>query len=103
MPEELADLLSELRHVQEAERGAARQVWANEEWVFATRLGGPVSANSDFDEWKALLRAAGVRELRLHDARHSAATMLVVLGVPERSVMGLWAGRAPRWPRGTSM
>jgi len=30
-----------------------------------------------------------VRELRLHDARHSAATMLLVLGVPERTVMGV--------------
>jgi integrase len=36
-----------------------------------------------------LLRVADVRELRLHDARHSAATMLLVLGVPERTVMGV--------------
>jgi integrase len=30
---------------------------------------------------------AGVRDARLHDARHTAATVLLVLGVPERSVM----------------
>jgi len=28
-----------------------------------------------------------VREARLHDARHTAATMLLVLGVPARAVM----------------
>jgi integrase len=35
-----------------------------------------------------LLAAAGVRE-GLHDARHTAATVLPVLGVSERAVMGL--------------
>ena len=39
--------------------------------------------------WKALLRRAKVREARLHDARHTAATVLLVLGVPERAVMGV--------------
>ena len=32
---------------------------------------------------------AGVRDGRLHDARHTAATVLLVLGVPERTVMGI--------------
>jgi integrase len=31
--------------------------------------------------WKALLRRAGVREARLHDARHTASTLLVEQGV----------------------
>jgi len=30
-----------------------------------------------------------VREARLHDARHTAATVLLLLGVPDRTVMGL--------------
>ncbi len=31
----------------------------------------------------------GVRDGRLHDARPTAATVLLVLGVPERAVMGI--------------
>jgi integrase len=42
---------------------------------------------ADYGEWKAVLKAAGVREARLHDARHTAATFLLVLGVGERAVM----------------
>lgn len=38
-------------------------------------------------EWKAVLAEAGVREARLHDARHTAATTLLLLGVRERAVM----------------
>ncbi len=30
---------------------------------------------------------AGVRAARLHDARHTAATVLLLLGVPERAAM----------------
>ena len=51
--------------------------------------GQPLSLNSDYREWKALLRAAGVPDGRLHDARHTAATVLLVLGVPERTVMSV--------------
>ena len=39
------------------------------------------------NEWKALLTDAGVRDARLHDARHTAATVLLLLGVPSATVM----------------
>ncbi len=57
--------------------------------------------NTDHHAWKALLVAAGVREGRLHDARHTAATALLLLGVPDRAVMGImgWSdsGMAARY------
>jgi integrase len=31
----------------------------------------------------------GLRDGRLHDARHNAATVLLLLGVPERAVMAV--------------
>ena len=55
--------------------------------MFANRLGGPVHPRIDHDAWKNLLKKAGVRDARLHDARHTAATMLLLLGVPDRAVM----------------
>ena len=89
LPPRLVGLLAEHRSIQRIERIAARQLWVDRDWVFASVTGESIVPNSDFHAWKALLRAAGVRELRLHDARHSAATMLLVLGVPERTVMGV--------------
>lgn len=35
----------------------------------------------DWDDWKWLCRAAGVRGARLHDAWHTAATLLLEQGV----------------------
>jgi len=46
--------------------------------VFTSATGRPLNLNSDYREWKSLLRAAGVRDGRLHDARHTAATVLLV-------------------------
>ena len=50
----------------------------------------------DYREWKSLLVAAGIRNGRLHDARHTAATVLLLLGVPERAVMDVmgWSSSA---------
>jgi len=38
---------------------------------------------------KSLLEEAGLREGRLHDARHTAATVLLLLEVPLRTVMSI--------------
>lgn len=61
--------------------------------MFTDQLGRPVHPRTDYTNWKQLLVDAGVRNARLHDARHTAATVLLVLGVSERAVMGLmgWA------------
>jgi|SRR5215211_3165367 integrase len=46
-----------------------------------------LNPRTDWDNWKKLLKAAGVRDGRLHDARHTAATVLLLLGVHERTIM----------------
>lgn len=56
---------------------------------FARRDGRPMDPRTDHAEWKRFLTAAGVRETRLHDARHTAATILLVLGVDPRVVMDI--------------
>ena len=89
LPDELVQLLAAHRSVQDEQRTKARQLWQEGGWVFASALGKPLSLNSDYREWKALLQAAGVPDGRLHDARHTAATVLLVLGVPERTVMSV--------------
>lgn len=96
LPAELIALLLEHREQQEREKRRARQLWSNGDWVFASETGEPLNPNTDYHEWKALLKRAGVRETRLHDARHTAATMLLALGVTERAAMGVmgWSSTA---------
>ena len=74
-------------------RGTARGArhrgpeWANLDLVFAQPNGKAIERKSDWHAWKVLLRAAGVRDVRLHDGRHTAATLLLSEGVHPRVVM----------------
>lgn len=89
LPRPLVELLSQHQLEQEREREVACQLWEDGGWMFASPTGMPLNPNTDYRRWKALLRAAGVRDGRLHDARHTAATVLLLLGVPERAAMGV--------------
>ncbi|NED34823.1 site-specific integrase [Streptomyces sp. SID8499] len=89
LPAQLVDLLRVHRAKQDAERVAAGEQWADEGWLFATPNGHGTPPRTDYDDWKELLSDAKVRDGRLHDARHTAATVLLILGVSERAVMGL--------------
>jgi integrase len=94
LPAQLVTRLRAHRDEQARERERAGDMWHDGAWVFATPTGEPLNPNTDYHQWKELLKAAGLRDGRLHDARHTAATVLLILGVPERTVMGImgWSG-----------
>jgi integrase len=87
LPAEVVALLRLHRTKQDAEREDACQLWQEGGWVFTTPVGRPLSPNTDYHDWKDLLAAAGLRDSRLHDARHTAATVLLVVGTQQRAVM----------------
>jgi len=76
LPDELVELLTAHRDEQEKERVTAAQLWRDSGYVFTTPRGEPVNPNTDYHHWKRLLADAGLRDGRLHDARHTAATVL---------------------------
>jgi integrase len=96
LPDQLFALILEHRKRQDQEREHAGTEWQEGGWMFAQRNGKPIDRRRDQYQWKALLKEAGVREARLHDARHTAATTLLLLGVPERAVMDVmgWSNSA---------
>jgi integrase len=57
--------------------------------VFTTAAGTPLDARNVVRSFKALLLRAGLPDRRFHDLRHSAATLLLVQGVPARVVMDI--------------
>jgi len=85
-----AQLLTDLRahrKAQNSERLAAGTWWHDEGFVFARPDGRPTDPKDDWRQWKALLVESGIPDARLHAARHTAATMLLAMGVPPRVVM----------------
>ncbi|MFE3524876.1 tyrosine-type recombinase/integrase [Streptomyces sp. NPDC059161] len=96
VPDELVRLLELHKREQDRERGGAAQEWQETGFVFASPVGTPLVPSTDCDAWKQLLTDAKVRDGRLHDARHTAATVLLILGVPEHVVMQImgWSSTA---------
>jgi integrase len=58
------------------------------EWVFSTKAGTPISVHNVHNRsWKPLLMRAGLpANTRMHDLRHSAASLLLAQGVPVKVV-----------------
>jgi integrase len=81
------DSLRAHRRAQLEERIRAGSEWQDGDLLFAQENGRPIDPRADWKAWKALLRTAGVRDARLHDARHTAATLLLQQGGPARVAM----------------
>lgn len=75
---------------QYLERETAMDQWRDNDLVFATEFGEPIDPRRHTADWHKLLATAGVREARLHDARHTSATLMLVQGVDARTVMDLF-------------
>ncbi|RSS53250.1 site-specific integrase [Streptomyces sp. WAC01280] len=73
-------------------RQAAMRVQAGEKWeetgyVFTTRTGKPIEPRNLYRSFTRVAKNAGLRVIRLHDARHRTATLLTAAGVAPRVVM----------------
>ncbi|TVT50727.1 site-specific integrase [Amycolatopsis rhizosphaerae] len=96
LPAPLIQALEAHRLRQTEERERAADLWQEQGWVFTDVVGNPLHPKEYHRAWKSLLRKADVRDARLHDARHTAATMLLVLKVPLPAVMEImgWSDAA---------
>jgi len=71
-------------------RLTAGAAWHDLDFVFPTAVGTPGDQSNVYNQFKKLLRQAGLPDFyRVHDLRHSTATYLLAAGVPDRLVMGI--------------
>ena len=55
--------------------------------MFTTRKGTPLDPRSVHREFKTILEVADLPDIRIHDLRHTAATLLLAQGVDPRTIM----------------
>lgn len=97
LPTQLVDALRRHKELQirtRAEEGPRWRGFVPEngpqlQLVFSQRNGNALQPSADWRAWKAFLKAASVPEVRVHDARHTAATLLLLMGVDGRVVMDM--------------
>jgi integrase len=87
LPTTLRRALQAHEEAQRAEQLQMPEDWHDHDLVFCQYDGKPIDPGADYKAWKRLLLRAEVRDARLHDARHTAATLLLLQGVPARVAM----------------
>ncbi len=85
IPADVVQALREHRILWDQRREQARS-WDDGDLVFCTRDGKPLNPNNLYRYYNQLIEAAGVRKIRLHDARHTHGTIMVAKGVSIRAV-----------------
>jgi len=77
------------RKRQLKEKLALGQYWKDSGLVFTTSLGTPISPRNLVRKYHALLKSAELERRRFHDLRHSCASLLIMQGVPLKTVSDL--------------
>ncbi|MET8969986.1 tyrosine-type recombinase/integrase [Streptomyces hydrogenans] len=72
---------------QNDQRAKAGERWEEGGYVFTTASGRPVEPRNVYRSFTRVAASAGLRVIRLHDARHGTATLLTAAGVAPRVVM----------------
>ena len=63
--------------------------WKESDYVFTTGIGTPMEPRNLERAYREILARAGLHHIRIHDLRHTAATLLLRQGVHPRVVMEL--------------
>ncbi|GAA1287944.1 site-specific integrase [Planotetraspora silvatica] len=88
LPDNLVKVLKERKAEQAAERLAAGSAWHDPHGlVFTTHIGTAIEPENLYRHFRAVCDAAGIRRVRLHDLRHTCATILLAQGVDTRTIM----------------
>lgn len=69
------------KSAQNAQRLSMGELWQDNDLVFPGSKGQPLNSHTDFTHWQKALAIAGLPVKRLHDARHTAATLLYDAGM----------------------
>jgi integrase len=78
--------LAAWRRQQAEERLAVGPAWRDHGLVFVDEVGIPPHPETMTRWWREAVARAGLPPIRLHDARHTAATVMLRAGVPVKVV-----------------
>jgi integrase len=74
--------LGEHAERQQAEREAAGELWVDHDLIFTSRIGTPIDPDNFAKRFVQLCKTAGLGHWHPHEARHSAASVMLAQGVP---------------------
>jgi len=86
LPNLAIDVLKRHRLEQAGTRQLLGEAYANEDWVCSHADGRPLMPDSISNNFRKILKKAGIPHTRFHVLRHSCATLLIGNGIPVKMV-----------------
>jgi integrase len=80
---------------QKAEKLAAGEAYRDGGYLLANELGEPYNPNDVSKAFDALVKASRLPRIRLHDTRHTAASLMLASGTPVKVVSDLLGHASP--------
>ncbi|MGB7866912.1 MAG: site-specific integrase [Mycobacterium sp.] len=93
IPDALLAELTAAKARQAAEKLARGEAYANLGYVVCNEDGEPYHPSTLSKLWQAAIKNLDVPQVRLHDARHTCATLMHLQGVPI-ALVAAWLGHA---------
>jgi len=81
LTDETSQALWSHKEIVQRMKEPAGEAWEDWDLVFPRVVGSPRSATVDSDDWHRCLSLCGIPRRRLHDARHTAATLMYSQGI----------------------
>ena len=79
-PATVFQLLSDHKQKQAEKQFLIGQLWENNNLVFTNDFGGALDMDAVYKAYKRLLSESGLPDIRIHDLRHTAATLMLQNG-----------------------
>lgn len=89
LPTFVIDILKQYRVRQQEMKEKVGDLWREMDVVFCNLYGDYIEPSNLYDAFKKLLKTAELPNIRFHDLRHSAATILLGMGVHPKVVQEL--------------
>jgi len=78
--------LQKHQHLQVGEIQTAGKFWKENDMIFPSSTGTPMDPSNLYHNFKRLLKEAGLPDVRFHDLRHTAATLMLQQGIHPKVV-----------------
>lgn len=89
LPDFVLEILMQYKGLQAEQKTKAGDAWKEQDIVFSNNKGGFTEPFTLIRRFKQLLKKAELPDIRFHDLRHSAATILLEMGVHPKLVQEL--------------
>jgi integrase len=96
LDEKLVKLLKSLKTRQGEERLAAGTAYSDGDFVICDELGRPYHPQTISSQFERYCQSTGLRRIRLHDLRHTAASLMLAAGEPVKVVQEMLGHSSPQ-------